>query len=324
MRKIGSCISTTLGFLFFALLLVLFVGPAVYVEVAGKNVPGVVAAKREPINVRYGNWSRQLLIEVRNPSPETTDSGEEAEVRGALIAVLPALYDRLRVGERVDMRYVPAPIPQLNLLNNAGFARLADQPPLGALLATVYPLWGLGVGIGLGLALLAVWSTSHKGWVGLLFGLYVVGAGIYLGSNWPPPEPGGPRAAAMATVRDTHRVTRIWGGRRTQSEEAVQPFDIVELEFVPQDAAGPVIAIDQVDAESAPGLAKGARLPIHYSVEDHRWAQLDTASRTYYWKNLRSLVIVAGLVLLLVGGGWLWARRRKRRAVGKPGFPTSP
>ncbi|MBC8077408.1 MAG: hypothetical protein H7Y32_15140, partial [Chloroflexales bacterium] len=101
MRKLGSCVSTTVGFMFFALLLALLVGPAIYVEVAGVNVPGVVTARREPISLRAGVWNRQLLIEVRGSSPQVTDDGEVTEVGGALIAVEPALYDRLRVGDAV-------------------------------------------------------------------------------------------------------------------------------------------------------------------------------------------------------------------------------
>lgn len=127
----------------------------------------------------------------------------------------------------------------------------------------------------------------------------------------------------MATVRAIHRVDRVWGGRRTKAEDAVQPYDIVELEFAPSGAAGPVVAVDLVDAGSVPGLAQGAQLRIHYSVEDHRWAQLDTASRTYYWKNMRSFGIIM-IVAVVPLSGWALARRRKHTSGGKPDFPTTP
>lgn len=316
MRRAGSCVSRIGGLLVLALLTLLVVGIPLYVEVAGTNVPAVISAKREAISVRAGNWNRQLFVELRNPSPQTSDTGEAAEAHAAQIAVMPELYDRLRVGDRVEMRYAPVPVPQLNALNNVGFGRLAEQPPLGSLLARLWPLWWIGVGVALGVLLFITWSTPLRNVAGAILGVYVVGAGLYVGSNWPPPEPAGPREAAVATVRDLHRVTRIWGGRRSTSERAAQPFDIVELEFTPAGGAGPVIAVDQVDADSAPGLARGARLPIHYSVADHRWAQLDTAARTYYWKNLRTLAVVVAFVGLLLGGGWLLRRRRAARRAG--------
>lgn len=311
MRKIGSCVSTTVGFLFFALLLALLVGPAIYVEVAGTNVPGVITARRETISVRAGVWNRRLLVEARITSPQATDDEEATGQGGAQIAVEPALYDRLRVGDAAGLRYVPVPI--LSPLRNTGFARLAEQPPLGALLATVLLLWPIVISVAVWLALLALWSRWRNGWLAALLGLYMVGGGLYVGSGWPPPAPGGPRDTAVATVRNALRVDRVWGGQNSTPEDAVQPYDIVELEFVPSGAAGPVVAVDLVDAGSVPGLAKGARLPVHYSVENHRWAQLDAAARTYYWKNMRTFGIIAVIIVVALLVGWIATRRRAAR-----------
>lgn len=322
MHKLGSCVSTTVGFIFLALLLALLVGPAIFVEVSGVNTPGVVVARREQISVQAATWNRQLLIEVRNSSLQTIGDEETAAERGALIAVEPELYDKLRVGDAVELRYLALPI--LNGLPNNGFARLTQQPPLGGLLASARSLAPYVIGIALWLALLLLWSKWRSGWLAALIFMFMVGAGLYLGSGWPPPEPGGLRAATTATVRATHRVDQVWGGRQTQAEDAVQPYDIVELEFEPSGVAGPVVAVDLVDAGSVPGLAEGVRLPIHYSVENHRWAQLDMASRTYYWKNMRSFGIIAVIGVVLLLGVWLLRRRHKRVSAGKPDFPTTP
>ena len=317
MRRIGSCLSTMVGGAFFALLFALFVGPAVSVEVAGKSLVAVISAKREPIDVRYGIWSRQLWIEARIGPLQTLANDAVADAGGAQIAVEPALYDKLRVGQTVAVRYVAVPI--LSPLRNTGFARLDEQPPLGALLASLHPLLGIVAGIALWLALLAAWSRWRQGWLAAILVIYMVGASLYVGSNWPPPEPGGPREPITATVRDLHHVDRVWGGEDSTPEEAVQPFEIVELEYVPAGAAGPVIGVDLVDSGSTPGLQQGARLPIHYSVADHRWAQLDTASRTYYWKNLRTFGIIAVVLVALLAFAWVSARKRAvRRASVTP------
>jgi len=170
--------------------------------------------------------------------------------------------------------------------------------------------------IALWLALLFLWAKWRSGWIAALLVILMVGGGLYIGSGWPPPAPGGPREATIATVRDMHRVDRVWGGRRTEAEDAVQPYDIVELEFVPSGASGLVVAVDLVDANSVPGLTEGARLPIHYSVEQHRWAQIDTAARTFPWKNMRSFGIIAVIGVVIIGG-WALVRRRNS-GVRKP------
>ena len=319
MRRLGSCVSTVVGFMFFTLLLTLLLGPAIAIEVSGVNVPGVVTARHERILVRAGVWNRLLEVEARTASsPITNDEG--AAERGALIAVEPELYDKLRVGDTVELRYVALTI--LNGLPNNGFARFSAQPPLGTLIASARPLLPYVLGVALWLVLLFSWAKWRSDWIAALLFILMVGGGLYIGSGWPPPAPGGPREATIATVRDMHRVDRVWGGRRTEAEDAVQPYDIVELEFVPSGASGPVVAVDLVDANSVPGLAKGARLPIHYSVEQHRWAQLDAAARTYPWKNMRSFGIIAVIGLVFVGG-WILVRRRSRSA-GKPSSPSAP
>ena len=319
MRRRGSCVSTVVGFVFFTLLLTLLLGPAIAIEVSGVNVPGVVTARHERILVRAGVWNRQLEIEARSASSLTTND-EAATERGALIAVEPELYDKLRVGDTVELRYVALSV--LNGLPNNSFARLTAQPPLGTLTASARPLLPYVLSAVLWLVLLFLWAKWRSDWIAALLFILMVGGGLYIGSGWPPPAPGGPRAAAIATVRDMHRVDRVWGGRRTEAEDAVQPYDIVELEFVPSGASGPVVAVDLVDANSVPGLAKGARLPIHYSVEQHRWAQLDAAARTFPWKNMRSFGIIAVIGLVFVGG-WVLVRRRSRN-VSKPGSPCAP
>ncbi|MBC8160008.1 MAG: hypothetical protein H7Z42_02225, partial [Roseiflexaceae bacterium] len=224
MRRLGSCVSTTVGSMFFMLLLALLVGPAIAIEVSGVSVRGVVVARHERISVQAGIWNRQLQIEARTRSSSIIDDVTAAEW-GALITVEPELYDRLQVGDDVGLRYVS--LSALNGLPNNGFARLTEQPPLGTLIASVRPLLPYILGIALWLALLFLWVRWRSDWLAALLIIFMGGGCLYIGSGWPPPAPGGPRAAAVAIIRDIHRVDRVWGGRRTAAEDAVQPYDIV-------------------------------------------------------------------------------------------------
>ncbi len=72
----------------------------------------------------------------------------------------------------------------------------------------------------------------------------------------------------------------------------MQPFVVVELEFVPDGRTDPVVAVDMIDDGSLRAIERGVDVPIHYSAADPRWAQIDNATRTYYWKNLRTFGII--------------------------------
>jgi hypothetical protein len=273
-----------------------------------------VVGKREEISLRHATWTRRLLLDVRY-QPSDTGAPEQAA-----IAVDPLRYDATPVGEAVQVRYLPA--PDLRVLGDIAAARLQDQPPLGPLRARLEGMRELAIGLGVWMVLLAAWAKWRRWWLMLPLALSLLGAGLYAASNPPPPAPPGPQEPAVATVRATHLIDRItWGRRRSRAQEAVQPYLIVELEFTPRGMAGPVIAIDHIDASDAAAPQTEDTLPIHYSAANPRWAQIDGASRSYAWKNLRTYGVIAALVAVLLGGAWA---ARLRRASGRVSQPASP
>jgi hypothetical protein len=305
-RRALSLIRSLLGVVFLALLLSPIVGPPLWVELGGRTAAGTIEAKREAIVELSGTWMRRLFVAVRYV-PSDTEEPAVSEV-----AVDAATYDRLRVGQPARVRYVPN--ATLRQIGNLPVARLDSQLPLGSFVAWLGDFAiVLLAGVAAWLALLWVWSKWRRGWLALLLFLLMFGGMLYIGSGWPPPQPDGALVAGSAAVRAAHQVTRVWESRRSPGEEATQPYTIVELSFVPQGAGDAVVAVDMVDAGSVPALEKGVDVPIHYSARDPRWAQIDGAARTYYWKNLRGFGLI-GLVLLgLVLLGWLAGRRRRAR-----------
>jgi hypothetical protein len=294
---------------FVLLLLTPLLVPPLYLEIAGASAPAVVVAKREVIDTLTDTWARRLFVDVRY-LPEDAAEPELIDV-----AVDTAIYDRLRVGEAVQLRYIPNEI--VRILGRVAATRLASQPPFGSFLARIGSLLiGLILGIAAWLALLWAWAKWRHWWLTLAILVLMFGGMIYIGSNWPRPMPEGPLIESNATIRDIHEVTRIWGGKRTPAEEAVQPYAIVELSFVPQGALDPVIAVDSIDAGSVPALEKGGQIPISYSARDPRWAQIAGATRTYYWKNLRSFGVIALILVGLMLLTWLARRLRRSRRSG--------
>jgi hypothetical protein len=312
LRRVLSFIGSLIGFVFLLLLLTPLLGPPLYLEVSGASAPGVVVSKREVIDTLADTWMRRLFVDIRY---QPVDASEPEVID---VAVDMATYDRMQVSEPVQLRYIPNQI--VRTLGQIASARLQSQLPFASFLARIgNVLIGFVIGIAAWLALLWAWSKWRHWSFTLAILLLMFGGVIYIGSNWPAPAPSGPLIESSATIRDMHQVTRIWGGKRTAAEDAVQPYTIVELSFVPRGAPDAVIAVDSIDAGSVPGLEKGAQVPINYSASDLRWAQIAGATRTYYWKNLRSFGIIALILVALMLLIWLGSRfHRSRRGRATP------
>jgi hypothetical protein len=312
MRRILAIIQQIIGFIVLALLLAPFIGPPLYLEIAGTSTPGTITVKQEVIFVRSEIWMRHLLVDV---SYQPAGSGMEA---GSVdIAVDAETYDSLRVGQPVRIRYISHPM--LSTIRGLTTSRLETQWPFESFLHRMGPfIIGTIIGVLIWLALLYVVTKWRHWWLGLLFFTYMFGAVVIMGSGWPGPAPAGPYADGAATVRAFHLIDRVWGGRNTPAEDAVQPYTIVELRFVPAGKVDPVIAIDRIDAGSVAGIEMGAEIPIRYNIDNPRWAEIDGAARTYYWKNLRSFGMIALIVLFAIVLPWGLRQRRARRSQAAP------
>lgn len=120
----------------------------------------------------------------------------------------------------------------------------------------------------------------------------------YLRVPHPTPMPSGPRQSTIAIVHRLKTVREIWisgppgTATRRSGEMLSRPFYIADLEFTPAGASDPVHAVDKFDIESMPGLRQGAAVPISYSVDNPRIAQLTGATRTYDQSALQHLLAI--------------------------------
>jgi hypothetical protein len=121
----------------------------------------------------------------------------------------------------------------------------------------------------------------------------------------------------MLRVREETR--SFMSGRSTGSVDAPQPWNIVELRFLPAGRTKPVTAVDSVDAGSVAGRERGARLTVTYNAAHPREARL-SGTRTWRrkeWGELGEfavfLVVICGAFVLLgkVVGAW-WRRMLRR------------
>jgi hypothetical protein len=270
---------------------------SLYLDQTGIAVPGQVTAMEERITMGRGaNWSRVLALTTRYTAAGAT------QPTTTVIHVDEAIFDRLRPGAAVRVRYLP---------EVRAIARLEEQSTLSILLSILPWDWLPVIGLAAsGAALL--WLLLKRRLPRLLgFPLAVIWLG-WLASVLLPAAPGlepaGPRQAAIAEVRQVDTITRSgsYRRRRYSAGDYAQPYELVELVFTPAGRDRPVVAVDAVDQGSLPGLTVGAIVAITYPPDAPRQARLTGGTRDYWWKNwLEAGLIVGGLVALLVVGRFL-------------------
>ena len=277
----------------------LFYAGSLYLDRAGMVAAAQVESKDERISYSSripGDWNRSFWATVRFALPE-----------GPTPAVLwldEATFDALRPGTSLDVRYV------------AWFPHIAR--PAAESTRSLVPWRWLGRGAVAAALGVLVWVTLRRR-SPLLMGLVyfaAVAAGVVwwvFPTPWETPLEA-PILTTMAEVRGVRTETRSFVSGES-SIDAPQPWDVVELHFVPEGRDQPVVAVDGVDVGSVPGLAVGARFPVSYNANDPRDARLSGA-RTYKWREWMQLAeevmalvgVVAGFVVLRKLAGFWWRK----------------
>ena len=299
---------TLLKLLFYlSLLVVPLVGASLWLDTHGETVTGTVTGKREEIhaeNEPTGGWYSRRFLEV--DIPRLTSVGLRASVR-----VDSAKYASIHGGDRVRVRYLSCcPI----------FARLegrttrqvaweaarefASDPVLDWLLAGVVAL---------------VIAARIAAPIVVVTGLaWLATAVLFLFPDRPMKVPAGveatARVAGIVTVSESPRRTRHRSRSSSHPERLRVPYQVVQLRLVPGGATDSVLAVDEVDAGSAPSLAPGAVVKVRYQAAAPREAMLVEGTRTFRQRNrfhFLFLVLAAGGIGLAAALAW---RLRGRRA----------
>jgi hypothetical protein len=301
---------------------------SLYFDQHSIQTEGTITVKRESIRFSDDYWSRRLDIGARYPVP-----GEQfASYAGADVST--AMFDRLRVGDRIGVRYLPSRflrqfplIPSSRLEGSSMFPFLADLSRRA--------LYGIGLAVGTGL-LLVLWlkfGVAAAGWLSLPVGAALL---LYIAVPLREPAPEGPSRTALARVNSLRDVTTVLATRRSRGFPAAKPYTIVDLLFVPAGRSDLVHAVDKVDRGSIAGLARGTVLEVVYQDDNPRIARASGGTRTFPEKNLMGIGAGAGILVLLIAmllvvSNWFgnqWRRGRQRvldamaeRAKNLPRYP---
>jgi hypothetical protein len=288
-------------------LLALIAAVSVFLD-AQPTIPALIIDKHEVTDTQPdGTWEHQFRVVTQFTvpgagEPRTEDLSAEEE-----------LYDSLGIGDEVEVRFWDA----------GGwfeFARLASRSTFSILWgsgALVFPSLIAGVVL-VGLVIAKKTDSNTNGiFAGMGMIVLIVLAWQMAGVWWAMLPLGGPQATAVATIRDIDLYTEVRSSENDEDETVlIQPFELIEVTFVPEDWQDPVVALDRVDADSIPSLEIGGTVPIVYQTDSPRQIRIQEGERTYVWKNpLFSLVtwgIILGIVLISWRGrGWLRRWRSK-------------
>jgi hypothetical protein len=276
----------------------LFYAGSIYLDAAGAVAAATVQEKDERISYASripGGWNRSYWATVRFA---TTDGPTDAA-----LWLDEATFDALHVGDAIDVRYVSW-FPHLGRPATQSTRALVPWRLVGWALAAA------GVGV-------VLWLSLRRRPV-LMVALFLAAMAVGV-IRWVYPTPWdtpleAPVLTAEAEVGEVRDETLAFvSGRTLGAVAAPQPWQLVQLRFVPEGRDQPVIAVDGVDEGSVPGLTTGARVPIVYSARSPRDARLQGGTRTYRWREWLEL----GEYVALIGGAWLalWAIGRLFRMV---------
>lgn len=282
------------------------------------SIPGVVESKSERIVVdNEGTASHELLVRVRFTRPDT------GQPRSDELRADPAIYDRVSAGDAVEVRF-------LHVGGLISLARLSERSTLSMLFqaASNPVLYIVAAFVGLmGLLWLLSKAPALRA-ISLALLVALVGLALVVTflPQWRAGRPlRGAQESTVATVQEVDRFTEVGGGEENAPEPLIQPFDLVQVSFVPADRRDAVLAADIVDAGSL-ALEAGGSVAISYLVENPRQIRLQGGTRSYAWKNVSWSAAMTGAALLFMGAllvGWRVVRGRMGRRIGPPGKAAS-
>lgn len=291
-----------------ALLVAPLLAASLWLDAHGETAIGAVSAKREEIRAKNeptGGWYSRRFLEV--DIPRLAAVGLQASVR-----VDSAEYTVVRRGDRVRVRYL-ACCPIFARLEGRttrqvsweAARELASSPVLDWVLAGAVAL---------------VIAARIAAPVVVITGVaWLAAALLFLFPARPLRVPAGveatARVAGIVTVTESPRRTRHRSRSSSHAERLTVPYQVVQLRLVPGGATDSVLAVDEVDAGSAPSLSPGAVVTVRYQPAAPREAMLVEGDRTFRQRNrFHFLFMVLGVGGIGIAAGLAW-RLRGRRAV---------
>lgn len=278
-----------------------------FVDAKGSASTASITEKRESVRERFGSWFRRFEIVAAFRAPGSP------LVRHTICDVDQAAYESLHVGDGVEIHFFPALleqpfVPAAHLAPCTFLANFGSNPDQYRRMEIVFGSLG---------AILLVWLILRIRIAGWLLAPWF---GFFLAYGVAPraePAPTRP-VPARAAIRSLATVDTIIGGHAggTQYDQPIKlehPYQLVQLEFTPAGANGPVVAVDAVDVNSISNLAPRQIVEIDYDAANPRIARIRGGTRFFPEQALHELMLIYAVLLGLPAALFLFGRRRLRR-----------
>ena len=304
--------TSRLGLVYAVLLIGTIVGASVWLDRHGRAVTARVQEKHERITILHepsGGWDRHYEVAASFPMSDGTRMS-------AVVEVPDLRYDALRLGDPIEIRYLPA-LPVL--------ARTIDRSTAGIAWNILQRLAGIPILEWVLGGLAAIWVASRIGTIPILAAgaLWIASAFPLLFSASTPAAPAGVEASARVRAvsvvskspsRRTSRRARAFRGGSNALRRLAVPYQVVELAVPAHGGRDTVLAVDAVDSGSVAGLVVGATLPVRLDPAAPREARLVAGTRRFVGRNrYHFLPAVLGIGILAPLGA-IGLRRRRRKA----------
>jgi hypothetical protein len=299
----------------------LLVGGSLWLDQRGVKVLAPVQAKTERVTLRrdpQGTWYRwyEVGVGVGNAGSIPWTS---------LVEVPEQRYDALRIGDSVEVRYLPQ-LPLFARASDRSTATVVREAMQRVGLAPLL-LWVIG-------GLVGMWIAARIGTVAVVAGgLAWMAAGFPVLLEAPrPPAPGS--ATTTATVQAVTLITKSPERRASRRRRISRsdwgrrlaiPYQVVYLRLAAPGSADTVLALDAVDSGSVAALSVGAVLPVRYEPGTPRNARLADGTRRFIERNrYHFLPGIVGIPVLAMLAGIGFRRRRLRSERRAPADAAVP
>jgi hypothetical protein len=261
----------------------LLLASMVWYDQTSVTIRGVVIGKNEHVKLNTNTpladepfTDRTFTLDVRYEPPDSP-----MIVRGVSAPV--DRFDRTRVGDVISLRYLTAwPRISGGLADRTTINRLRDAAGFFADRKGTWALWGIAGGI----VLLLCATVGGRFMLVVTCAFLACSFPLFFADRGPRPVPG---VTATAIVGESTRVDKTphWGTDSSilDGRDLTQPYQSVELTFVPGPGRDSVRAVDAIDAGSAGALITGRSVAIRYDPAAPRDAQLAQGTRTFRSRN---------------------------------------
>jgi hypothetical protein len=269
------------------------IGWPIYLDVNGDRASGIITEKRESVRIEYDEWFRHFEVMASYSIP-----GQPGQHR-AICDVDEKTYDSLHPGNTVMVHYFR------NLLTQP-FLPATDLSPcsrvafLSVNLRVIGPLLLIFLVLLAILILLRVLRIRRAAWLLLAWLCFAV---AYLALPRAEPELERP-VSATAAVGNITTIDRLGENDEYDGIPLQQPYQIVQLKYVPQGMDTVVTAIDKVDEDSVPGLKDGQSAAIVYDAAHPRVARLQGGTRSFPGQARVIVLLCCGACIALFAIAW--------------------